>query len=58
MKIFLEYNNILCDKCMKRNFNMIVQFYKLNLFRIIQKIIFNIKTKLNKMINNILQKNK
>ena len=41
MKIFLKYNNILYDKCTKMNFNMIVQFYKLNLFKIIQKVIFN-----------------
>ena len=41
MKIFLKYNNILYDNCMKMNFNMIVQFYKLNLFKIIQKWIIN-----------------
>ena len=53
MKIFLKYNNILYDNCMKMNFNMIVQFYKLNLFKIIQQWTFN----KNLNINNIIQIN-
>ena len=56
MKIFLKYNNILCDKCMKMNFNMIVQFYKLNLFKIIYKVIFNNNQIINLNNYKIIQK--
>ena len=52
MKIFLEYNNILCDNCMKMNFNMIVQFYKLNLFKRICNTKLIIKLKLKTMMEN------
>ena len=56
MKIFLDYNNILCDNCMKMNFHMIVQFYKLNLFKRIQKVIFIKKYKIKRIIKQIIPK--
>ena len=55
MKIFLKYNNILYDNCMKMNFNMIVQFYKWNLFKIIQIVIFYKNMKYKMIIQKMLK---